>query len=195
MTQSYNHFLNQYNSTGREKMEGYDESHFLNLSSEEKEKVFDLLTNECIAPGVAEWLFFLDRKKAKDYYINYISRKKPEDSGIFRIYFRLYIETGEAYYQNLLIENFFKFRDSDSREAIWLINDSKPGKEKEKELYEKIILSEDPCRGVTSAADFFLRINNVPFDSESEKEEFYRIRDILTSDQYELKKEIIRAVS
>ncbi len=74
MSAAFEQFLKEYESTGREKADGYDESHFLGLSELEKQKVYDLLLKEIsVSPMVVEWMYKLFPKKTIVDCINYLS--------------------------------------------------------------------------------------------------------------------------
>ncbi|NMC75533.1 MAG: hypothetical protein GYA56_14415 [Geobacteraceae bacterium] len=48
MSKTFDRFLKQYNSTGREKGDGYDASHFKGLTSEELDKAEEMLINDAM---------------------------------------------------------------------------------------------------------------------------------------------------
>jgi hypothetical protein len=191
ISKNFQYFLNQYGSIGSQKMDGYDESHFSSLTNTERQKAFELLKKECIAPGTAKWLFYLDYSKAVTFLNDYISKSSIEKSGIFRIYYELYIQTKIKIYQDLLIDNFFKFSEHEAEEAIWAIKSTKPDSERFNNLCKKIILTGEPEKTLITAADFFLRAYNTPFNAPNEKEQFYKIRTALTMKALNEKSSII----
>ena len=188
MTDVFEKFIKQYNSIGSQKSDGYDKSFFDGMTDLEKEKAFEMLVQELIAPGVIEWLYYLDLAKTKKSLINYISNlKKNEMDGVHRLYAFMFKQTGDKKYQDLLIDNYPNYPDREKRQAIWLIHASKPERAKEIALYIGIIKSSIRTKGLSTAADFFLRINGFTLDTEEEKKEFYRLRKDLESSDPALK--------
>lgn len=181
MTDTYNNFLKQYNSKGSQKADGYSESHFEGMTVDEKKEAFDLLKTELIAPGVADWLFYLDPIQAEMVLLAYINKDAKNKSGIHRVFYQLYIKTTENKYQNSLIDNYIQYLDWEKDEAIWLINGSKPEKNIASAFYKNVIMTEKNKDALSSAADFFLRLNGLPCKAKEEKLEFFRIRKLLES--------------
>jgi len=194
MTNTFSHFKNQLHSKGSQKADGYDKSHFDGLNENEKNEAFNLLKKESVAPGVPEWIFYLNRSKAKEYFDDYIEKNNSETPGIHRVYFQLYIETKEKHYQNLLINNFFNYPNRDSREALWLINGCDFENFMKIELLKKIILNHSPTKAVITASDFYLRLNGFNLSTQEEKDRFYEIRSLLSSNSIDSKMKAITKI-
>ncbi len=188
MTKTFDNFLEQYHSSGSQKADGYNKSHFYGLTAKEKEKAFELLINESIAPGVADWLFYLDKERAENLLKNEINHSNKDSmSGIHRLYLALYRNTHDKRYQNLLIDGFFSYSELDKCEALLAIKSTGPDSNRILELYKKIIFSSNNSKVITSAADLFLRHIKQPCESENDRKEFYSIRKMLESDDLKTK--------
>jgi hypothetical protein len=188
MTIAFDKFIEQNNSTGSKKVNGYDNSHFDGMTTSEKSNAFDLLKKEFIAPGVIEWMFYLNSSKTEKLLEEHLkSIDKNNMEGVHRIYASLYKHTSNEKYRDLLIDNYEHYPESEKRQALWMINRTKPDKEKVLPLYESIINSPQPSKALPTAADFYLRLHQQPFETEEDKSEFYRIRKMLESGDSEIK--------
>jgi hypothetical protein len=117
MSIAYNKFLEQFNSSGSQKAQGYDASHFEGLTEEEQESVFSHLQQELIAPGTIGWLFHLNPKKTKMVLIDYLSDEK-NTAGLHRVLISLYHFTGNTHYLDEFESRFSKFYDWEKSDAI-----------------------------------------------------------------------------
>ncbi|RLU00126.1 hypothetical protein [Ketobacter sp.] len=182
MTATFDHFLKQYNSTGSQKADGYNESHFDSLNDAEKAKAFDLLEQELIAPGVTEWLMYLDQTKAIDAFKQYISSATPGTSaGTHRVYNALYKATGDQEYLDKMIENYSHYLDWEREEALWLIRNNSPKPKAANTFYRNLLEAEYDPKVKSLAADFYLRNNGYTCNSKNESKAFFELKNKLTS--------------
>ena len=121
MTKTFDRFLKQFNSTGNDKAQGYDESHFDGLNEDEKKKVFELLESELIAPGVIGWLFRLDANRAENTLKNYITKHSGmPTSGLHRIYIALFHFTNNEIYLDYFERDFHSYYEWEKEDALQL---------------------------------------------------------------------------
>ncbi|WP_435237814.1 hypothetical protein ACR30L_09755 [Psychromonas sp. PT13] len=194
MTETYNNFLQQYNSVGTQKADGYDLSHFEKMNINEKKNAFELLTNELNSPGVAKWLFYLNYDKALKTLLLFISNKKMGQAGLHRVYSELYFQTRDNTYLNMLIGNYDIYLDCEKDEAVWLIHKCKPEYSISSNFYKKIILSETNIEVISSASDFFLKINGYSTNTKKEFIEFFKIRKKLETGNLEMQLSVISSI-
>lgn len=183
MTTKFDNFLDQFHSSGSQKADGYNLSHFEGLSEQEKNKAFNLLESELTAPGVSDWLVYLDKPRAITTLTNYVNNYIPNKSdGLHRALNSLFKATGDKKHLNELMNKFQLLFDWEKEEAVWVIHNSPIESKKASEFYENIILSESNPSLVTSASDFFLRSNGVTCNSKEESKSFFDLRNQLCSD-------------
>ncbi|HEY6528289.1 MAG TPA: hypothetical protein VIZ65_06310 [Cellvibrionaceae bacterium] len=138
MTLTFTRFLAQFNSTGNDKAQGYDKSHFVGLSDDEKIKVFGLLEEELIAPGVIGWLFFLDTNKTEAALLNYLVSSKKPAAGSHRILIALYHYTQNERYLNDFEDDFHQLDEWEKEEAIQIYVEYVHEEERRSRFFKKI---------------------------------------------------------
>lgn len=179
MTTTYDKFLEQFHAQGRQKADGYDKSHFDGLTTDEMEKAFELLTGECLAPGVFEWLNLLDRQRAIALAKQQIQLHPAGKSGIQRAYSYLhFIEKGNSDIFNLM-HIYPNLPNRDRDETLWIIEKSNIPQTKKSVFFEQTLETETDIDVATTAADFFLVENAIPRSTPVERKKFYELRSKL----------------
>lgn len=182
MTAAFDNFLKQYNSSGSQKADGYNQSHFKNLTNTEKYKAFELLEEELIAPDVTDWLLYLDESRAINTMKQYISNVTPgTTAGVHRIYNALYKATGDQQYLDGLINSYKDYFDWEKEEALWLIRNNNPAIETTNNLYKNILNTEENPKAQALAADFYLRNKGYTCNSKEESKSFFNLKEQLIS--------------
>lgn len=194
MTSTYTKFLEQFNSKGREKADGYDKSHFDGLTDKEKDLAFELLSTEYISPKTIDWMHYICPEKTVKFSENKINRDTRISPGIHRIYFFLYKKTKNIELLRRLIEAFPQIQSSEKNEVIWMIKRSDMCKNEKLDFYKKVITEDHDRKAISSAADFFLVESGVQRKTASEKNDFYISREILETGSTQQKLSIINKI-
>jgi hypothetical protein len=104
-TATFNHFLRQLNAQGREKLDGFDNSHFRGLSSDERLEVARLL-REALLRGdstAAAGLVLLNREEARQPLEEALQKMKGDPWVSIAIAEQLWDLTRESRYQDIMI--------------------------------------------------------------------------------------------
>jgi hypothetical protein len=186
MTQAFETFIEQYNLTGREKVDGYSRDAFIGLAPDEKDIVLQKLTSEL--PWSAEWLFFVDKQKALA-----IAKEKEQslrgnpDQDVFRIQQQLVKYSGDLLYQKHMIEDYPKYIDELKPLVVDAVDDT-PVSDESIEFFKQVILLEANIDAVASASIHLLQALNVPRNTEEEKITFKRVLGDLRSNDLQFKR-------
>lgn len=173
-------FLEQYNAKGREKAEGYDKSHFEGMSDEEKESAFDLLEKEVLAPGVAQWMYYLNARKAIAVISDIVENgfKEPQFEKAQLLGF-LYDVTGVEQYFEDVLDLYDELDEKGRKKLLWLVRNSRASDLRKKEFYTNTVFSEVGSEPLTTASDFYLVSIGAKRSSEKERKQFYSDREQL----------------
>lgn len=194
MTPAFSKFMEQFRSTGSDKAQGYDESHFVGLSEEEKIIVFSCLERELTAPGVIGWLFLLDENKAQSALQDYLNSNHKPFSGLHRILIGLYVYSKDERFLDDFEYYFSQFYEWERDEAVQLYASYVQSEQRKSKFFKKVILDEKDPDALSSAADFYLRLVGIPVGAPDERAHFFRVRKLLESRDVNEKREGFRLV-
>ena len=194
MTEAYEKFKQQYTSTGQTKAQGYDESHFAGLTSEEKGDVYKLLKEEALAPGNADWMLKIHPQKAEVFLSNLAKNQEHANSGrAAHLYAALYRYTKKDQYKERLVQGFSYAPEYEHKQIAWLVRTIDLPRDEKISFYKNGIIDEK-VKIKSLLADFYLNvkgydrtdlIDNLTYDdtikliSNSDNEDKKRILDRL----------------
>jgi hypothetical protein len=196
MTFVFEKFLKQYHSNGSQKSDGYDESHFRGMTTEEKGKAFDLLKNEAIAPGVGEWLIYLDQDRAlkhlEDTANSLDENHAKEKSGIYKTLIPYSPNKG---YDKKLVESYSRAGSKDKDSILWLVRTSDVSAMDKIAFYRNCILREIDPSPLELASDFYLSTIGIPKKTPEEKKIFFQLRSKLATSELIEREDLLTALT
>ncbi len=189
MTLAFEKFMRQYETTGREKADGYSQDVFIGLDESEKKRVFELLVAEL--PWGIEWLFFIEPQKAlavakereaelrgKPYSDNYVLQQQ------------IVKYSGDLRYQQRMIDDYPGYSDSVRPLVVDAIHRT-PQNENTIAFFKNVILTEVNGSAVARASRHLLDALKVPQSTEAEKEKYRAMVAELRSDDTQRKLRMI----
>lgn len=191
MTKAFEYFLDQFNASSRTKADGYDLSHFDELTDSEKDQAFNLLKQEVLAPGVIKWLDYLNHQKAYDLALETLQKHGVGFSGTQRILSYLHTIDNNPTPIKQLITDYKKYRKQDREQIIWIVKSSNIDIDIKVGFYQSVLAVEINTDTAISAADFLLVAYGYTRSSKEEKDSFYSIRDDLASNDFNKRSETI----
>ena len=193
MTAAFEKFMRQYKMTGSEKADGYSSDVFVGLDQEEKEEVFNLLVTEL--PFSAEWLFFLNKKKA--LIIVKEEEKKLRGNGYEHVYMlqeELVKYSQEMLYQNHMIEDYPGYIDSLRPLVVDSVGRTPPNTVTLNFL-KQVILTEANEDAVARAARKLLMVIKFPRDTENYDKYYKRLISELRSADTQIKLQALNQIA
>lgn len=196
MSIAFENFNVQYNSTGRQKADGYDESHFDGMTESEKKHAFNMLLRELGASqNSTEWLFKLDPKRAEEESLKYLEKTKDSTvSGEFVIYYYLYKYSNNKNFQLKLIERFPEYPDYQKKHSLRYIGSTSPCLEISDFFKEILSGKYDDESLLWPAAEQYLRVHRVPNETNDEQVVFREYLNQLIEQGSSIKDKVIQDV-
>jgi hypothetical protein len=173
MSDTWDQFLKQYHAQAREKADGYDPGHFDGLTDEEKNRAFDLLTQEAekVPETASAWLFYLDPQRAEQVTLDQVARKSGDPHGKnYERQFELLRYTHDLRYQRDMLAEYPHIDDFYKVDALHLIRRT-PETPELCTFLRNLLLHETDGSLLAAAAVGFMGVHKLPKGTPAEKTE------------------------
>lgn len=171
MSETWDHFIRQYNAEGPEKAEGYDARHFAGMDFIERARAAELLRRELPeSPGAASGgLVALGDEFAVQALLRFVREYDGQEvDNIDQAYYALWRLTEDPVWPIKMIETY-PLADAHERGAFMQRLRETPPSPEMRAFLEDCVVAEEDFAGRALAGELLLDVAGVPDESEDEQ--------------------------
>jgi hypothetical protein len=192
MTAAFDDFIQQHNSEGSKKADGYRLDMFAELDERECNIVFDMLKKEL--PWSAQCIFLVDPKRAATVLKaeEQALRGDPYED-VYMIQQNLVTYTGDLLYQQHMIEDYPNYIEKKRPLVVDAVHRT-PANEDTISFFKQVILVEVNSSAVARASRHLLDALGYSRATESDKRNYDQLISNLRSDDDQLKRDTLSRI-